>query len=69
MRKQPRCSLCDGDLVREKDVTIQAGGSNILSYTLAWVCTECSAAFAIATGRGGVLREARPLYEDGTRIR
>lgn len=65
----PRCSLCEGDLVREKGVTIQAGGSNVLAYTLAWVCKDCSAAFPIAIGEGGVLRTAKPLYERGRRIK
>ena len=69
MTQDPICSLCQGPLVREKSVTIQAGGSNILSYTLAWVCRHCSAAFPIATGKGGVIREAQPLYADGKRTR
>ncbi len=46
-----------------KDVTVQAGGSNVLQYTLAWVCTHCSAAFPIGV-EGGFLRRVRPLYED-----
>jgi hypothetical protein len=49
---------------KREDVKIQAGGSNVLSYTLAWVCTNCSAAFPIAVGKGGVIRKAQPLYED-----
>jgi hypothetical protein len=55
-------------MVREEGVSIQAGGSNVLAYTLAWVCTNCSAAIPMAVGRGGVLRRAQPLYENGTRI-
>ena len=65
MRKEQHCSLCQGKLVREEDVVIQV---NALSYTLAWVCTECSAAFPIATGKGGIIRRASPLYEDGKKL-
>ena len=43
-------------------------GSDILVYTLAWVCRQCSTAFPIAIGKGGVLRKPKPLYEDGKRV-
>jgi hypothetical protein len=62
MGRDPVCPLCSGRLERQRDVTIQAGGSNVLAYTAAWVCADCSAAFPIAVGRGGVSRGARPLY-------
>ena len=58
MGKEPVCPLCSDRLERQKDVTIQAGGSSVLSYTIAWVCTNCSAVFP------AVGRRARPLYED-----
>ncbi len=65
--KEPTCVLCSGRLVEETQVTIQAGGSGVLCYTMAWVCTNCSAAFPIAIGSGGVIRKPRPLYEGGKR--
>lgn len=64
MKKEPVCSLCSGRLERQDDVKIQTGGSNVLSYTRAWVCTNCAAAFPIAIGQGGLLRKARSLHED-----
>lgn len=64
MRKNPTCSLCSGRLERHEEVMIQVGGSSGLTYTLAWVCTDCSAAFPIAVGKGGLLRKAQPLYKD-----
>ncbi len=64
MGKDPVCPLCSNRLERQEGVKIQAGGSNVLTYTLAWVCTNCSAAFPIAVGKGGVFRKARPLHED-----
>ena len=67
MKREPTCALCQGPMAREKQVVVQAGGSNVLVYTLAWVCRECSTAFPIATGRGGVFREAEPLYRGGQR--
>lgn len=63
MKKDTTCSLCSGPMVMHDNVSIQAGGSNVLQYTRAWVCTHCSAAFPIAV-EGGFLRRVRPLYED-----
>ena len=65
---QPTCTHCTGELVRQEKVTIPAGGSNVIVWTLVWVCTNCSAAFPIVTGSGGFLRKATPLYENGQRL-
>ena len=48
----------------EKKVTIQSGGTNVFGYSLAWVCSHCSAAFPIAT-TGGLFKSDKPLYENG----
>ena len=69
MPTTPTCTLCSGTLVREEKVTIQAAGSNVIVWTLAWVCTSCSAAFPIATGSGGFVRKPTPLYENGFRLK
>jgi len=66
MANEPRCSLCLGRLVREKKVDVSFTRTAI-TYPLAWVCTDCSAAFPIALGSGGIIREAKPLYEHGQR--
>lgn len=68
MEKVPKCPLCSCSMEQERNVRIQAGGSNVLSYTLAWVCVNCSAAFPVAVGSGGILRSAKPLYKDGQRV-
>jgi hypothetical protein len=69
MQEQPSCPLCRGDLVREQGVDIKVSGPGMLSYELAWVCERCSAAFPIAIGKGGIIRKARSLYEDGSRTK
>jgi len=66
MANEPRCSLCQGRLIREKKVPVSVIHSPI-TYPLAWVCTDCSAAFPIALGSGGIIRKAKPLYEHGRR--
>lgn len=65
--KTPRCPLCSGPLAREKNVWVQTGGTNVLTYTSAWVCTICSAAFPIAV-KGGLFKRPKPLYEKGERV-
>ena len=65
MPQQPHCSLCSGELVREKNVEISVMPRQ--RYALAWVCRDCSAAFPIALGEGGIIRTAKPLYEHGQR--
>jgi hypothetical protein len=56
-------------MVREWDVWVQTGGSNCLQYTLAWVCTDCSTAYPIATTapKGIFGGSPEPLYQDGVR--
>ena len=66
--KIPVCSLCSQKLVLEQDVPIQLTGPAPLFYALSWVCTNCSAAFPIAIGTGGVIRRPEPLYENGVRM-
>jgi hypothetical protein len=66
MANEPRCSLCQGRLVQNKKVEVSVMNSPII-YPLAWVCIRCSTAFPIALGSGGMIREAKPLYQDGTR--
>ena len=53
-------------MVREKKVEISVTNGP-QTFVLAWVCTQCSAAFPIAIGSGGIIREAKPLYERGVR--
>jgi hypothetical protein len=60
-----RCTLCSGDLAREKNVVVVAGLSG---FNYAWVCTQCSAVFPIAVARKKVLADFEPLYTDGKRI-
>ncbi len=67
MPSEPRCSLCSGELVKEKSVVIALGG--VFAYTQAWVCTHCSAAFPIAVGQKTFASEFEPLYADGNRLR
>jgi DNA-directed RNA polymerase subunit RPC12/RpoP len=69
MTSEMKCPLCSGVLVREKNVMIQSGGSNVLNYTLAYVCKTCSTAYPIAIGSGGVIFKATPLYENGNRTK
>ncbi len=67
MPQQPHCSLCSGELVREQKVEISVSPYP-QCFTLAWVCRDCSAAFPIALGEGGIIRTAKPLYEHGRRL-
>jgi hypothetical protein len=64
MRKRPVCPLCSSRLERHEEVVIEVAASDGLTFSLAWVCTDCSAAFPIAVGKGGLIRKARPLYQD-----
>lgn len=65
--KQPRCSLCSGELTKETNVDLMPGA---LVWALAWVCTDCSAAFPIALGQTAARnRTAKPLYEDGKKAK
>jgi len=62
---EPTCSLCGGRLSLEQNVRTSFEG-----YFLAWVCTQCSAAFPIAVGKRGFLgRNPQPLYAWGERIK
>jgi hypothetical protein len=54
--------------MKEENVRIQTGGTNVLNYTLAWVCSECSAAFPIAVGKAGLIKKPGPLYGDGGKL-
>ncbi|HMB91872.1 MAG TPA: hypothetical protein VKP65_13550 [Rhodothermales bacterium] len=64
MKNKPPCPLCSQALVLEQNVTTQAANPG---WILAWVCTNCSAAFPVATGKGGLMRSPTPLYVDGKR--
>jgi hypothetical protein len=65
----PRCSLCSGSLVQERDAWIQVGApTQVLRYSLAWVCVECSAAFPIAA-QWGLFKKSKPLYQHGKRAK
>jgi|GEM_PF-2685636 len=66
MTTDARCTLCQGRLVQETKVQLAVVNSPI-RVALAWVCTQCSAAFPIAIGSGGIIRDAKPLYERGVR--
>jgi len=59
--------LCRGELVREANVEVSVT-PHPQHYALAWVCRDCSTAFPIALGEGGVIRTAKPLYEHGRRF-
>lgn len=61
---KPTCSLCQNELMMKKNVTIQSGGTNVLNYSLAWVCNHCSAAFPIAS-TGSLFKSNKPLYDNG----
>lgn len=69
LQDQPMCCLCQGPLRRQKKVPVQPGGRIAIYYALAWVCTNCSAAFPIALGKGGIVRNAEPMFEEGKRIK
>ena len=65
MSSEPRCSLCSGQLAKENGVVVAV---SLLSYTQAWVCIQCSAAFPIAVAHKSVLGQFEPLYTDGKRL-
>jgi hypothetical protein len=63
--RAPTCPLCGGVLAVEKYVYI-----SYERFSLAWVCTQCSAAFPIALGKWGFLgQNPQPLYAWGERIK
>lgn len=62
MGKTPTCPLCSGHLERHREVVIEFATEGT-TYDLAWVCTECSAAFPIAVHKLGVFKRPQPLYE------
>jgi hypothetical protein len=66
MQKEPICTLCGGQLVRESNVSVTPGLS--LFFSLAWVCTQCSVAFPIAVGVRHFRIPCEPLYQDGKRV-
>ena len=68
MSSEPRCCLCSGHLVKEKGVIVPLGVLGAVTYTQAWVCTQCSAAFPIAVWPKGVISGVAPLYADGKRL-
>ena len=61
-----KCALCAGRLVREKDVVIAFGRSGA-KLVLAWVCTECSAAWPIAIAAERFATTGDPLWESAER--
>jgi hypothetical protein len=63
MKNKPKCTLCSETLVLEKKVGIHVQAA----WFLAGVCTNCSAAFPVAIGEGGLVRPPTPLYVDGKR--
>ena len=65
MSSEPRCCLCSGQLAKEKGVVVAVGW---VTYTQAWVCTQCSAAFPIAVWPKGIISGVEPLYADGKRL-
>jgi hypothetical protein len=66
MQREPTCGLCGGRLVRESNVSVAPGLP--LYFDLAWVCTQCSAAYPVAVGRRRFRVPSEPLYQDGKRI-
>jgi len=62
MKKKPTCSLCSGRLERHKEVVV-AFGVDGTTYSFAWACTECSAAFPIAVSVEGFFGRAEPMYK------
>ena len=65
MSSEPRCCLCSGQLAKETGVVVSVGW---LTYTQAWVCMQCSAAFPIAVWPTGVVSGVEPLYANGKRL-
>lgn len=61
-----RCPLCKSAMGVHRDVCIQTGGTSVFGYSLAWVCTNCSAAFPIAQeykGDGWFKMRAGPVHD------
>jgi len=66
MQREPACSLCGGRLVRESNVSVAPALP--LFFSLAWVCTQCSAASPMALGKRNFRVPSEPLYQGGKRI-
>jgi predicted amidophosphoribosyltransferase len=66
MQKEPACGLCGGRLVRESNVAVNCGLP--MSFDLAWVCSQCAAAYPIAVVRRSLFGPRESLYENGKRI-
>lgn len=47
---------------RHKDVVVAYGGDGT-TYSFAWVCTGCSAAFPIAVQVSGFIGKAEPMHK------
>jgi len=65
MRKSPTCPLCSGRLERHEEVVVEFASAGT-TYSLAWVCLLCSAAFPIAAVKNGLFKKPQPLYQDST---
>lgn len=65
MKKNPTCPLCSGRLERHEEVVVEFATDGA-GYTLAWVCTDCSAAFPIAVVKNGFFKKPQPLYKEPT---
>lgn len=61
MGKRPTCPLCTGRMERHEEVVV-AFATEGTTYDLAWVCTDCSAAFPIAVHKTGLFKKPQPLY-------
>ena len=61
---KPVCCLCQGKLVKEKNVFILATAV----ARLAWVCPDCGAAFPIAVRTKWGFGSKEQLYLDGKRF-
>lgn len=67
--KEPTCPLCSVALVKEADVWVQTGGSNCITYSLAWVCKNCGTTWPIGLKGGGLLTSWKPVWENGQRFK
>ncbi|WP_406699421.1 hypothetical protein V5E97_11175 [Singulisphaera sp. Ch08] len=65
MKKSPTCPLCSGRMERHQEVVVEFATEGT-AYTLAWVCTACSAAFPIAVSKSGLFKKPQPFYEEPT---
>ena len=63
---EPKCALCQGKLVKEKDVYFDVLGNNF--FRMAWVCSECGVAFPIGMRKKWGLGSGEQLYENGKRF-